>query len=69
MQTIYCKDCNETVTLHADCTFACACEGPINPLDGGDPLPDSWTMPGEDSDSVYIALRRAAENEKHYQDQ
>lgn len=68
MENIYCKSCKEKVTLHADATFACACEGPINPLDGGDPIPESWEIPGEDADSVYHELRRATEAEKHYQD-
>ena len=67
METIYCTACNEKVTLHADCTFACSCEGPINPLDGGAPIPESWEMPGEDADSVYYELRRAVGAEKHYQ--
>lgn len=60
MTTIYCTACDERLTLHADGTFACACEGPINPLDGGDPIPETWEMPGEDADSVYRELRRIA---------
>lgn len=66
-QTIYCTTCNTPVTLHADCTFACACEGPINALDGGDPIPAGWEIPGEDADSVYHELRRAVQAELDYQ--
>lgn len=65
-QTIYCRACSQRVTLHADFTFACACEGPIDPLDGGDPIPARWEMPGEDSDSVYAELRRAADAARYY---
>lgn len=65
---IYCTECDETVTLHADARFTCACEGPIDPLDGGDPIPATWEMPGEDADSVYYALRAAAQAEIHFQE-
>jgi hypothetical protein len=68
MENIYCTACKEKITIHADATFACGCEGPIDPMDGGDPIPASWEMPGEDADSVYHELRRAAQAEKHYQE-
>jgi hypothetical protein len=69
MENIYCTACKDKVTLqHADATFACSCEGPINPLDGGDPIPDAWEMPGEDADSVYYELRKVAAAEKAHQE-
>ena len=66
MSEIYCTACKDKVTLHADATFACSCEGPINPLDGGDPIPETWEMHGGDTD-VYHELRRGADVEKAYQ--
>lgn len=68
MENIYCTSCKDKVTLHADATFTCSCEGPIDPLDGGDPVPASWEMPGEDADSVYYWLRKAANTEKAFRE-
>ena len=68
METIYCTTCNEKVTLHADAEFYCGCEGGINPLDGGDPIPATWEIPGEDADSVYHELRRLAKAELAFQE-
>ena len=33
---------------------------------GGDPIPESWEMPGQAADSVYYELRRAAQAEEQY---
>lgn len=60
MENIYCTDCNTKIIIHADGSCACSCQGLINPCAGGDPIPDTWEMRGEDSDSVAYELCRAS---------
>ena len=50
--SVYCSECNEAVTMHADYSFTCGCEGPIELKDGGDPMPDSWRGYQMDADEI-----------------
>lgn len=66
METIYCSNCKGKVTIHADYSFACSCEGPIDIQDGGDPLPESWRGHQMDADETLLNLRYAAHLEELY---
>jgi hypothetical protein len=66
MPTIYCSECHAKVTMHADCNFACECQGPVELRDGGDPLPDSWRGHQMDADETWRVLSHAADEERHY---
>lgn len=69
METIYCNDCTENVTLLANAKFSCACESDIDPTIGGDPIPNSWEIFGEDAEGVAIKLERWAIAERENQEQ
>jgi len=60
METIYCTACNEKVTMHADYSFACGCEGPIELRGFGDPMPKTWLGHQMDAEETEIVLRRRA---------
>jgi hypothetical protein len=42
---MYCKHCNEDLTVHADNTVTCSC----NLWRTGDPIPDGWSICASDS--------------------
>lgn len=66
MENIYCKDCDRRVTMHADATFACECEGPIDVIENEE-IPDCWYMPNADVLELSLALRKATDAERFYQ--
>lgn len=69
MTQIYCNECHEAITMHADLSFACECEGPLQLKDGGDPLPDSWRGHQMGAHETEIVLRRMADEERHYSEE
>ena len=54
--TIYCTACNEKVTMRADYSFACGCQGPIELRNGGDPMPETWRGHQMDAEETELFL-------------
>ena len=40
--TIFCNDCKEKLTMHADGTIACSCATFADPDDANEAIPSGW---------------------------
>jgi len=64
---MYCTECNETLTIHADGSIACACQGPLEfwRTLRSDVVPDSWRCTQtDDRDQITKELLDAADAER-----